>query len=433
MSIFSVFRSFARKNTPHKMYEEFKSGFKEPEPEFLKDNDFFKGYEEVIEAPDLQSSRGMLTICPTPIGNLRDISIRQYQALKSADILACEDTRITGMLLLLLKDLSFSESKTLDFPPKALANEELDEFTFSLSEDFISHTVQIVKKNREEKGRGIMISLNSYNQEQRAPKLIKAMKSGIRVVMVSDAGTPMVSDPGSLLVQEAIKHGISIESLPGPVAAITALTLSGFRTDNFFFQGYMPKTLSEKIGKLEKLKKNGCTSLIYESSHRIIKTAESICNVFGDLHQVFVAQELTKMHERVYRGSALEVLKQLKAESVNKGKIYGEITVVISPFIEEKKENTVEIDVGQLVSTLEDYVEATPQALAKIVHYVTGWNYKKITRMFYDVKKNKELESESESEENSESEEIENKIDPEFKKKIDKFKRYIKESGKNAD
>ena len=391
MRSFLLFRQIGRKATPNNIYESFKNGFKEPETEFLKDKDFFKGYEEVVDVPELVSPRGMLTICPTPIGNLRDISIRQYQALKSADILACEDTRLTGLLLLLLKDLNFSESASLEFPPQSIPDTpELDEFTYCLTEDFLTHTVQTIKKNREEKGRGIMISLNSYNQEQRTPKLIKAMKSGIRVVMVSDAGTPLVSDPGLILVREAVKNGISIESLPGPVAAITALTLSGFPTDNFFFQGYMPKTLSEKVERLERMKSSACTSLIYESSHRILKTAETICSVFGDLHQVFVAQELTKMHERFYRGSALEVLKQLKEENASKGKIYGEITVALAPFNAVKKESVVEVDIQELIEALNTYVQAKPKVLSKVIHSVTGWGPKKVARIIYEQNQEEE-------------------------------------------
>ena len=384
MKLVNTCRMIGRSSKAKNAYESFKNGFKETEPEFLKDKDFFKGYEEVVDTSSVISSRGMLTICPTPIGNLRDISIRQYQALKSADILACEDTRLSGLLLQLLQDLNFSEAKSLQFPPSSIPQSpELDDYTYGLTEDFISHTASSIKKIREEKGRGLMVSLNSYNQEQRTPKLIKAMKSGIRVVLVSDAGTPLISDPGYLFVKEAIKNGISVESLPGPVAAITALTLSGFPPDNFFFQGYMSKIQSEKVEKLEKMKNSGCTSLIYESSHRIIKTAETICSIFGDMHQICIAQELTKMHETLYRGTAREVLFKLKEEEAVKGKIFGEITIVISPFVAVKNENIITLDINHLVKTLEDHAQSKPKDLAKILHYITGWNQNKIRKILY--------------------------------------------------
>ena len=253
MNSLKLFRLFGRKFDPNKAYESYKSGFAQKENDHLKDPDYFKDYEEVIETNSVLNSRGMLTICPTPIGNLRDISIRQYQALRSADILACEDTRLSGLLLKLLQNLSFAESSTLEFPPASMpASLEVDEYSLFLTQDFLSHTFQTIKTSKETKNRGIMVSFNSYNQEQRAPKLITAMKSGIKVVLISDAGTPLVSDPGFALVEAAIRHGISIESLPGPVAAVVAVTLSGFPTENFFFAGYMPKITSSKLQKLNK-------------------------------------------------------------------------------------------------------------------------------------------------------------------------------------
>lgn len=405
MKLFHVLRKIGRKNTGQTLYEDYKKGFKEEPSPYLKDKNFFKDYEEVIESPDLSSSRGMLTICPTPIGNLRDISIRQYQTLRNADILACEDTRLTGLLLRLLNNLTFNEATNLQFPPSSLPESpELDEYTYCLTGDFMSHTVEMIKKAKEEKNRGIMVSLNSYNQEQRAPKLIKAMKSGIRVVLVSDAGTPLISDPGYAFVKDAIKHGISVESLPGPVAAIAALTLSGFPTDNFFFQGYMPKTYSEKVEKLERMKKSACTSIIYESSHRILKTAETICDVYGNTHPVFIGQELTKLFERHYRGTAGEVVQQLKQETAAKGKIYGEISIVIAPFAVVKKKNSVEVDVVQLLGTLDHYIQAKPRELAKIAHFMTGWSENRLIKLMYKESRKKDPNyKESESEDDDEN------------------------------
>ena len=403
MKIFRLVRGFARRFDAKAAYESYKAGFKEKENEHLKNDDYFKDYEEVIESNTVHNTRGMLTICPTPIGNLRDISIRQYQALKSADILACEDTRLTGLLLKLLGKLSFAESESLEFPPASPPTPELDgidEYSLCLGSEFMSHTFQTIKSTKESKGRGIMVSFNAYNQEHRTPKLITAMKSGIRIVLVSDAGTPLVSDPGFSLVQAAIRNGVSIESLPGPVAAITALTISGFPTENFFFAGYMPKIASEKIAKLVKMQESGSSCIVYESSHRIINTLEKICEVFGELHPVFVAQELTKMYEQQYRGTCKEVLERFNRENEVKGKIYGELTLVVSPVMQEKNKLVAEVDVEHMMKVLHKYLKMTPMELGKIGYYVSGWNQRKLTRMVekYVISLNTKKEDQEEEE-----------------------------------
>lgn len=385
MNVLRLLRRFARRFDPKAAYESYKSGFKTEENEHLKNEDYFKDYEEVIESQIVHNTRGMLTICPTPIGNLRDISIRQYQILKSADILACEDTRLTGLLLKLLQKLSFAESDSLQFPVTATPeNIEVDEYSFCLGSEFMSHTFQTIKNAKENKGRGIMVSFNAYNQQQRTPKLINAMKSGIRIVLVSDAGTPLVSDPGLALVQAAIRHGISIESLPGPVAAVTALTISGFPTENFFFAGYMPKTASEKLEKLAKMLASQSSCIVYESSHRIINTLEKTCEVFGDLHPVFVAQELTKIHEQHFRGTCKEVLEKFIKEERSKGKIYGELTMVVAPVVKEKKKTMVEVDAEHMMKVLRSYLNMSVLDVGKIGYYITGLNQRKLMKYLED-------------------------------------------------
>ena len=367
-------RNFRKRN----LYESYKKGFEEEPSEHMQHKDFFHGYEDVIDVVPELPMRGMLTVCPTPIGNLRDITLRQYHTLKTADILACEDTRVTGLLLNLLSQYNLNDPTEVEFPPKNIPGEEKDEYTFSLSGDFIEHTYQTVKKTKEDKGRGIMISFNSYNQEGRTEKLIKAMKSGLTVALVSDAGTPLISDPGYYLVKECIRAGVSVESLPGPSAVITALVCSGFPTQNFYFQGFLSKTRSEKLEKLEKMKESNCTSVIFESSHRVIDTLLEIEQVFGEFHQVMVARELTKMHEVCYRGMVTNVIKDLQDEIKSKGKVFGELTVVVAPHYSQNQKDTVELDSLHLVKTLCTRVRSSEKNITRLIELITGWRKNKI-------------------------------------------------------
>ncbi|CAG9322732.1 unnamed protein product [Blepharisma stoltei] len=388
---FARIRGYTKKD----LFEKYKEGFKKEKSEFLNNPDFFNNYEEVIDIPQLHS-RGSLTLCPTPIGNLKDITLRQYQAIKTADILACEDTRVSGHLLELLDNYNLSNPRDVEFPPKNFeVFPERDEYTYGLSGDFISYTVEQIKKNREERGRGLMVSINSYNQEGRAPKLVKAIMAGLKVVLVSDAGTPLISDPGYSLVREAAKAGVKIETLPGPTAAITALSASGFPTQSFFYQGYLTKTKSEKIFRLEKLKSTECTTIIYESSHRIFDTLECLKEVFGKKHQIFIGQEMTKFHEKLYRGSIEEVCEEMKLEENAKGRVHGELTIVISPFISEEEEETIRLNVKEVIATLVETIDGTPKKIGKLVNLLTGYSANKAAA--YAVKGD-ETEEEEEDE-----------------------------------
>lgn len=387
------------------LYEKYKKGYKKEKTDFLNNPDFFNNYEEIIDVPKLES-RGSLTICPTPIGNLRDITVRQYQAIKTADVLACEDTRITGHLLELLENFNITNPKEIEFPPKNIdLFPEADDYTYGLAGDFISHTVEQIKKSKEEKKRGLMVSINSYNQEIRTPKLVKAMKSGLKVVLLSDAGTPLISDPGYSLVRESARLGIKINTLPGPTAVITALSGCGFDTSSFYYQGYLTKTKSEKITRLEKLKKGGTTSVIYESSHRIFDTLDCIKEVFGDNHIIYVGQELTKLYEKNYRGTVKKVYDELKDQEYIKGRVHGEITIVISEFISDFEEETVKINVKELIDTIQELLEGSPSKVAALVYDITGHSINK--SKYYAIqgedpaegKKNEDEEAEETDEE----------------------------------
>lgn len=212
-----------------------------------------------------------LFIVATPIGNLKDITLRAIETLKSVDYILCEDTRVTGRLL---------------------------------------NEYSIGKR---------MVGFNDFNEESKIAQIISDLSSGLSIALVSDAGTPLVSDPGFKLIRQAGAAGIKIESIPGPTAAIVALTVSGLPTDKFLFLGFLPK----KDGKRLELLKNAkdatssvkSTVIIYESPFRVLKTLEQIKEVFGDI-EIVVARELTKMHEEVYRGRISSFKMNLKGEFV---------------------------------------------------------------------------------------------------------------------
>lgn len=196
----------------------------------------------------------MLYIIATPIGNLKDITLRALEVLESADEVICEDTRRTSLLL--------------------------------------SH--YHIKKP--------LITLNDYNEPKIVDLIIQKLRLGINIALVSDAGTPLISDPGYKLVRECLAQGIEVDSLPGPSAVITALTLSGLPPDKFMFLGYLPEKQGHRIKLLEKLieinSKIKTTYITFVAPHKLLRTLQDMEQVFGDI-QITLAKELTKMHQSV--------------------------------------------------------------------------------------------------------------------------------------
>src|SRR3989344_2083639 len=228
-----------------------------------------------------------LYVVATPIGNLEDITIRAIKTLFSGDIIACEDTRRTGLLLQELTKRYQTVIPGLTRNPAAL------------------------------------VRLDEHTEQQGVPQIIGALTQGQVVALVSDAGTPLISDPGFLLVREAMKRGITVVSIPGPTAAIAALTSSGLPTDKFFFLGYPPEKSSHRIKLFESLLnlhrcKLSSTFILYCAPHKLMQTLEDMKNVFGDI-DIVVARELTKVHEEVWRGTisaALDCFANPKGELV---------------------------------------------------------------------------------------------------------------------
>lgn len=215
---------------------------------------------------------GTLYIVATPIGNLEDITIRAVKTLQNVDAIACEDTRKTGLLL----------SRILPIHTNT--------------------TNSAMQNNNPIRPR--LISYYEQNEMQRMPEVINALKNGLNIALVSDAGTPTVSDPGFKLVREAIKEGIKVESIPGPSSVISSLVVSGLPTDKFLFVGYPPK----KPGHRKKLFQSftlihqciKVTYILFESPHHLVRTLIGMKEIFGDI-DIVLTRELTKIHEEIRR------------------------------------------------------------------------------------------------------------------------------------
>ena len=216
-----------------------------------------------------------LFVVPTPIGNLGDITMRAIETLKNSDLILAEDTRHAKKLLIEYK---------------------------------ISTKVNSYHLNNEHK------KVNDY---------IELMVSGQQISLITDAGTPCISDPGFLLIREAIKNDIIITCLPGPTALIPALVLSGLPSENFIFEGFLPRKKGRRT-KLLELAQNTRTTIIYESPYRVVKTLKEFLEYLGEDRQVSLSREISKIYEETFRGSIVEAVKYFS----NK-KIKGEFVICI--------------------------------------------------------------------------------------------------------
>ncbi|MEK7544421.1 MAG: 16S rRNA (cytidine(1402)-2'-O)-methyltransferase [Patescibacteria group bacterium] len=223
---------------------------------------------------------GILYIVATPIGNLEDITIRAINTLFSVDFIACEDTRRTGLLLQEIKKRFLS---------------------------VIPANAGIQSKKEHDDMNPQLIRYDDNHEQSQTPLLIHKLEEGKLVALVSDAGTPLISDPGYNLVREAVKRGIQVVSIPGSTAAIAALSVSGLPTNNFFFLGYPPEKQSHRIKLFRSLSSSWSeaigspTIIFYCAPHKLQQTLDDMKGVFGDIDLV-IARELTKVHEEVWRG-----------------------------------------------------------------------------------------------------------------------------------
>ncbi|MFB0508981.1 MAG: 16S rRNA (cytidine(1402)-2'-O)-methyltransferase [bacterium] len=219
-----------------------------------------------------------LYIVSTPIGNLEDITLRALSVLKEVDLIACEDTRRTGMLL--------------------------------------AH-YQI--KNR-------LISYHEYNKLKRTPEILELLRQGKRVALASDAGTPGISDPGFYLIRAAIEHNYKVIPIPGASAILAGIVIAGLPSDRFAFEGFLPKREGRKKKKLEDLKYEQRTMIFYDSPNRVKKTLNDMLNIFTD-RRIVLVRELTKKFEETIRGKISEVL-----EILEKRELKGEIVLIVEGY-----------------------------------------------------------------------------------------------------
>jgi 16S rRNA (cytidine1402-2'-O)-methyltransferase len=241
---------------------------------------------------------GAIYLVATPIGNLEDITLRALRILREAAVIACEDTRHTRKLL-----THFDIRKPL-------------------------------------------VSYHEHNEAGRAAELVERARQGERVAVVSDAGTPGISDPGFRVVRAAIEAGVPVVSIPGPAAALSALAASGLPTDSFRFAGFLPAKKSQRRRAIESFHSESATLIFYEAPHRIVETFQDVLEILGDRPAV-VARELTKLHEEYLRGTVSTLLSELRSRSALKG----EMTVLVgagSP--PEKSEKPLAERVAELIA-----------------------------------------------------------------------------------
>ncbi|WP_457626305.1 16S rRNA (cytidine(1402)-2'-O)-methyltransferase [Persephonella sp.] len=241
---------------------------------------------------------GRLYVVATPIGNLKDITFRAIEVLKSVDVIACEDTRITGKLL--------------------------------------SYYGISGKK---------LIPYYEHIEKEASEKIIRLIKEGSDVALVSDAGTPCISDPGYRVVKLAWENNINVVPVPGAFAGAVALSASGLPSDKFLFCGFLPNREKKKKELLEEYIKTGYTFILYESPKRVVSTL-GLIHMIAPESEIVVAKELTKIHERFFRGKAEDIIKKLSEEKTLRK---GEFVIIVHPVLPEQKPENLEEEIKRLL------------------------------------------------------------------------------------
>jgi 16S rRNA (cytidine1402-2'-O)-methyltransferase len=262
---------------------------------------------------DMPSQPGKLFVVATPIGNLQDMTLRAIEVLKSVDKIAAEDTRHSGPLL---KHFGISKPS---------------------------------------------ISLHNFNEADRAQSLLQDLQDGLSLALISDAGTPLISDPGYRLVSEAKAAGIEVIPIPGACAAIAALSAAGLPSDRFVFEGFLPVKEEARQKKLTLLKNETRTILFYEAPHRLLSVLKSMMNVFGANREVVVARELTKIYESI-RTNTLE--EQVAFYEAHPDKQKGEIVILVRGVDEEESIGKTMVPVDVLDILLQELPVKQAAALA---------------------------------------------------------------------
>ena len=266
----------------------------------------------------MAANTGRLAVISTPIGNLGDLSPRAREELAAAELVAAEDTRRTGQLLT----------------------------TLGLSRP--------------------LVSLHEHNEGERIAELLERLCAGARIALVSDAGTPLLSDPGFELVRRVAQEGVTIVAVPGPSAITAALSIAGLPTERFSFEGFLPARLAERRTRLGELAAETRTLVFFEAPHRIAECLEDMSAAFGAERRAAVARELTKVYETVYRGTLQSLAEQARGDT---NFTRGEITLVVAGAVR----GAVDPARAQLDATLAVLLtELAPSKAAALAARLTG-------------------------------------------------------------
>jgi 16S rRNA (cytidine1402-2'-O)-methyltransferase len=287
--------------------------------------------EEGEPAGQQNSRQGVLFVVATPIGNLEDITLRALKTLKDVHLIAAENT---------------------------------------------SHTKGLCGHY------GIRTKLTSYNQHNSKSKgreLIKAMKAGSDVALVTSAGTPGISDPGSLLINEALEAGIRVSPIPGPSAAITALSVCGLKVDRFVFLGFLPNSPGKRRKNLLELRREPKTMIFYESPRRIVSLLKDMLEAFGD-RTVVLLRELTKVYEEIKRGNISSLLEEMGEDTIK-----GEFTVIVSGG--EREVAVPDMNINKRIKALLKNRNTGAKDIATTLSEELGVNYRVIYRQCLDAMK----------------------------------------------
>ncbi|MDR1057282.1 MAG: 16S rRNA (cytidine(1402)-2'-O)-methyltransferase [Coxiellaceae bacterium] len=264
------------------------------------------------------TKKGELFIVATPIGNLADITLRALETLKQVDLIAAEDTRHSATLLM----------------------------RYGIKTQ--------------------VISLHSYNETKRSQFILDQLQQGKNIALITDAGTPLISDPGNYLVQTIQKNGLRVIPIPGVCAAITALSISGLPANKFVFEGFLPPKPQQQLRYLRELRSETRTMIFYESPHRLLATVTNMISVFGECRRAVLTKELTKTFETIYSNTLYEIKEWLLAESKHQK---GEFVFLVTGINEEVVINHKVIDVLELLSK-----DMSPKQAIILTAKITGAN-----------------------------------------------------------
>lgn len=277
----------------------------------------------MAQAAKPETGAGVLYVVATPIGNLRDITLRALEVLNEVDLIACEDTRHTARLL-------------------------------------AAHGI-----------RRPLISYFEHNEQRRTIELVARLRGGERIAVVTDAGTPAISDPGYRLVRAALEAGYTVRAVPGPSAVIAALSIAGLPTDRFIFEGFLPPRPAAREARLRELRSESRTMVFFEAARRLPQTLATMVHCWGAMREVAVVRETTKVFEETVRGNLGELARRAAKEPLR-----GEATLVVAG------QNGQAEPVPQAAAALDirDLLEAgvEPRAAAKVIARLTGRSSREI-------------------------------------------------------